>query len=71
MQSRYSLVVEWSDEDQAFLVTIPELPGARSHAGTYKEAEEEGQRFVEEWCDIALDHGWPLPPRQRVFAVGA
>ena len=71
MLPRYSLVIEWSDEDQAFLITVPELAGARSHAATYTEAAEEGQRLIEEWIEIALDHGWPLPQPQRVLAESA
>jgi predicted RNase H-like HicB family nuclease len=71
MLPRYSLVIEWSDEDQVFLVTIPELAGARSHAATYMEAAEEAQRLIEEWIELAQDHGWPLPQPQRVLAESA
>ncbi|HKS69107.1 MAG TPA: type II toxin-antitoxin system HicB family antitoxin [Ktedonobacterales bacterium] len=69
-QQHYSMVIEWSPEDQVFIVTIPELPGARSHADTYKAAAEEGQRLIEEWIEIALDEGWSLP-EPRVFAASA
>jgi len=30
-----------------------------------------GQRLIEEWIEIALDHGWPLPQPQRVLAESA
>ncbi len=69
-QPHYSMVIEWSPEDQVYIVSIPELPGARSHADTYKEAAEEGQRLIEEWIQIALDEGWALP-EPRVFAASA
>jgi len=34
----YSMVIEWSDEDQVYIVTVPELPGCRTHGATYEEA---------------------------------
>ncbi len=27
----YSMVIEWSDEDEAYIVTVPELPGCITH----------------------------------------
>ena len=65
--TRYSMIIEWSDDDQTFIVTIPDLPGARSHAGTYVAAAEEGQRLIEEWLEIARERGWSLP-RPRTHA---
>lgn len=66
-QAHYSMVIEWSDDDDAFIVTIPELPGARAHADNYTAAAEEGQRLIEEWVEIAQEYGWPLP-QPRAFA---
>src|SRR5690348_16289652 len=59
--TRYSMIIECSDDDQTFIVTIPDLPGARSHAGTYDAAAAEGQRLIEEWLEIARERGWTLP----------
>jgi len=60
-EAHYTMIIEWSDEDTVFIVTVPELPGARSHAGTYVAAAEEGQRLIAEWLEIARERGWPLP----------
>ncbi len=30
--NRYSMIIQWSDEDQLFLVTIPEFGDRVSHA---------------------------------------
>ncbi len=35
---RYSMVIEWSDEDEASIVTVPELPGCVTHGETYEKA---------------------------------
>ena len=65
--AHYTMIIQWSNEDDTYLVTIPDLPGARSHADTYVAAAREGQRLIEEWLEIAHEHGWALPePRARV-----
>ncbi|WIG59396.1 MAG: hypothetical protein OJF49_002143 [Ktedonobacterales bacterium] len=63
------MVIEWSDEDDIFIVTIPELPGARAHADTYTAAGEEEQRLIAEWVEIAQEHGWPLPQPRAFVGV--
>jgi predicted RNase H-like HicB family nuclease len=37
----YSMVIEWSDEDQAYVVSIPEFPGNHTHGDTYEEAVQQ------------------------------
>jgi predicted RNase H-like HicB family nuclease len=34
-QPHYSMVIEWSDEDQAYIVSVPEFPGNYTHGSTY------------------------------------
>ncbi len=50
---RYSMIIEWSDEDNAFIVTVPELSGCRTHGATYEEAVKQGQEAIEGWIDAA------------------
>jgi predicted RNase H-like HicB family nuclease len=35
---RYEVIIYWSDEDQAFIVEAPELPGYTADGATYQEA---------------------------------
>ena len=58
----YSMIIEWSEEDQAFIVTVPELLGCRTHGATYAEAARQGQDALETWVDIAREDHEPLPP---------
>ena len=67
--SQYAMIIEWSNEDNAYLVAIPDLPGAHSHADTYVEAAEEGQRLIEEWLEIAREHGWVIPQPRAHIAI--
>ena len=32
---RYSMVIEWEPQGRVFVVTVPELPGCRTHGVTY------------------------------------
>jgi predicted RNase H-like HicB family nuclease len=58
----YSMLIEWSAEDDAFIVTVPELPGCRTHGATYVEAVEHGQDAVESWISARQHNGRPIPP---------
>ncbi len=33
--TRYEMIIYWSDEDQAYLVEVPELPGCMADGVTY------------------------------------
>ena len=66
--THYSMIIEWSDEDQAFIVTVPELPGCRTHGDTYEEAVKQGIDAIEGWIEVAKDMGWPLPTPKKFAA---
>jgi predicted RNase H-like HicB family nuclease len=63
----YSMVIEWSDEDQAYIVTVPELPGCRTHGLTYEEPGRQGQDAIESWIEAQRASERPIPA-PRVFA---
>jgi antitoxin HicB len=62
----YSMLIEWSEEDQAYLVTLPEwadrviMPA--THGSTYGEAVQHGQEVLEMLVKSAVQDGEPLPP---------
>jgi len=47
MDSRYSMVIQWSDEDGAYVVSFPEFPSAHTHGASYEEAARNGQEVLE------------------------
>jgi predicted RNase H-like HicB family nuclease len=57
----YSVIIIWSDEDEAFIVTVPELPGCRAHGETKSEALAEAQIAIENWMDTARELGREIP----------
>jgi predicted RNase H-like HicB family nuclease len=65
---RYSMVIEWSDEDQAYIVTVPELPGCKTHGYTYEEAVQQGQDAIESWIMVAIADNDPVPLPKKYAA---
>ena len=63
----YSMIIEWSEEDQAYVVTVPELPGCRTHGVTYEGASRQGRDAIDRWNEARRAGGRPIPP-PRVFA---
>jgi predicted RNase H-like HicB family nuclease len=57
-ESRYSMLIEWSPEDGVYIVTVPELPGCRTHGSTREEAVRMGEEVIELW----LEGDGPAPP---------
>jgi predicted RNase H-like HicB family nuclease len=57
----YSMVIEWSDEDQAYVVSIPEFPGNHTHGDTSEEAVQQGHDLIESLIMWATRDGKPLP----------
>ena len=46
---RYPMVIVWSDEDNCYLVHLPDFPEQkfRTHGDTYEEAAKNGQEILE------------------------
>ncbi|MHB8211388.1 MAG: type II toxin-antitoxin system HicB family antitoxin [Acidithiobacillus sp.] len=66
--SKYELVIYWSDEDNAFLVEVPELPGCMADGATYQEAVSNAEIIIAEWLETAHDLGRLIPtPRGRLL----
>jgi len=61
MTIKYELIIYWSDEDQAFIAEVPELPGCAADGGTYQEALANVEIVVKEWIDTAKELGRPIP----------
>jgi predicted RNase H-like HicB family nuclease len=61
VEPRYELVIFWSDEDGAFLVEVPELPGCMADGPTYQEAVANAEVVIQEWIETAKELGRPSP----------
>jgi predicted RNase H-like HicB family nuclease len=67
----YSLIIEWDPRDDIYVVTVPELPGCRTHGSTYEEAISQAQEAIEAWVESAIADGDALPaPRHYQHRSG-
>jgi len=55
------MIVSWSEEDQAYIVSVPELPGCMADGKTPTEAVENAEVIIKEWIECALEDGEEIP----------
>jgi predicted RNase H-like HicB family nuclease len=64
---RYEMIIYWSEEDQAFIVEVPELPGCMADGKTYQEALSNAEVIIQEWIETARQLGRLIPePKGRL-----
>ena len=67
---RYEVIIYWSEEDQAFIGEVPELPGCAADGRTYREAAANSEVVIKEWIQTAKELERPIPqPKGRVAFV--
>lgn len=67
MESKYEIIIFWSDEDNAFVAEVPELPGCMADGKTYHEALSNAEQIIQEWIETARKLGRPIPqPKGRL-----
>jgi len=65
---KYEIILYWSNEDQAFIAEVPELPGCAADGTTYQEAVANVEVVIGEWIETAKELGRPIPvPRGRLL----
>ena len=68
MEPKYEMVIYWSQEDKAFIVEVPELPGCMADGRTYHEAVANAEVIINEWIDTAKELGRLIPsPKGRLM----
>ena len=60
--AKYVKIVEWSDEDGAFVGQCPGVVGPCCHGPDETEVYRELCQIVEEWVALLQKEGQPLPP---------
>lgn len=64
MKTRYSIIIQWSEEDSCYIAPLPEFgPYALTHGETYEEALQNGQEVLE----LLMETTSPLPPPPHTF----
>jgi predicted RNase H-like HicB family nuclease len=58
---KYEIIIYWSNEDQAFIAEVPELPGCMTHGNSQAEALANADEAIQLWIDTAEEFGDPVP----------
>jgi predicted RNase H-like HicB family nuclease len=57
----YSIILVWSEQDQAFIARVPELAGCTAHGENWAEAIGEAELPIKNWLDTARQLGREIP----------
>lgn len=64
---RYAQIIEWSTDDDAYVVSVPDIPGLRTHGRTPEEAASMGNEAIALWLAGARATG--IDPPNPVFCA--
>lgn len=65
---KYERIIYWSDDDNAFIVEVPELPGCMADGVSVEEAISNSEVIIKEWIEVALERGFAVPePKGRLI----
>lgn len=68
MQAKYEVILYWSDDDDAYIAEVPELPGCAADGATYAQALANVETIIAEWVDSARTLGRAIPePKGRLM----
>ena len=67
-QPRYSVAIEWPEEDRVYVVSFPEWGAlVHTHGASYEEALDRGKELIDALVATRTERGESLP-LPRVFA---
>ena len=58
---KYERIIYWSEEDSAFIVEVPELPGCMADGETVVDAIVNAEVIIREWIEVARERGQEIP----------
>jgi len=70
MNSKYEIIIYWSEIDASYIAEVPELAGCMAEGATYAEALDNAQTIIDEWIETAhaLGRSVPVPRGRLMFA---
>ena len=65
---KYEIIIYWSQDDEAFIAEVPELPGCAADGDTCQQALDNVQVTIREWIETATELGREVPdPKGRLI----
>ena len=66
--NKYEVIIYWSEDDQAYIAEIPELPGCAADGVAYSDALKNVEVIIQEWIETAQNQGRDIPkPKGRLL----
>ena len=66
--TKYEVILYWSQQDEAFIAEVPELPGCAADGPTRQEALANVETVIAEWIETAKELGRDIPePKGRLL----
>jgi predicted RNase H-like HicB family nuclease len=59
--THYLVEIVWSDEDDGFIATVPDLPGCSAWGRTLSDAAREIEDARAAWIQACMASGEPVP----------
>ena len=57
ISDKYAMIVTWSEDDQSFIASVPELPGCMADGKTPEQAVKNAEIIIQEWIECAIEGG--------------
>lgn len=65
-EDRFEIDIFWSDEDDAYIAVVPDIPSCTAWGDTYEEALKEIRVAIQGNIQVAREFGHPVPqPKVR------
>ncbi|MGQ0836357.1 MAG: type II toxin-antitoxin system HicB family antitoxin [Gammaproteobacteria bacterium] len=65
MKQKYEISIYWSDEDDAYLASVRDLPGCSGDGASYHEALTSAEKAIRLWIEAARHSGRAVPKPRR------
>jgi predicted RNase H-like HicB family nuclease len=66
--SKFKVVLEWDEEGQGYVVSVPSLPGCFTQGDTVEQALERAKEVLAGYLEALAQEGLPLPSKDVEFA---
>ena len=63
----YDVFITWSEEDNAYIASVPEFAGCIADGQTREEALQNIEIVAQEWMEMAEAHGRVIPKPHNRF----
>ena len=69
IEPRYTIVIQWSEEDQKYVVSLPEWgSGCKTHGDSYEEAARNAKEVLQLLIETRSRTHSPDLPKPRLFS---